>query len=304
MNRITLSFGYDTERPYGRFADSPEGKEFRKNQLDYLFRLKEIARREEISRTYFILGHYMEKCLDDFSLETIREIFDKDDILTDLQQHTYSHPVFREIHGRDKNETVSPESFVEDMKKGHRVVSEILDTDITGLRTPVGYPRDLGDTAVILEGLHRLDYRFVSSDLKTETGWEGMLTRERQPHAYAAAGYPGIFEIPAHGPMDVVFTREKALQFYQREPERGQQILERYLTLFAEAMKLASQTVSISICLCLHPWAAMEYDPDFNIIRSLADAARKKKFGVITYKQVAENTLQQSPGVQTGSTSS
>jgi|GEM_PF-4386292 len=304
MNRFTLSFGYDTERPYGRFAGSPEGKEFRKRQLDYLFRMKETAGREEISRTLFILGHYLEKCLDDVGLNTIREIFDKEDTLMDLQQHTYSHPVFREIYGRDNKEVVSPENFVEDMKKGHQVVSEILDINLTGLRTPVGYPRDLSDLPVILEGLHRLGYRFVSSDLKTETGWEGPLTQERLPHPYAAAGYTEIIETPSHGPLDVVFTKEKALQFYQREPERGRQILDRYLTLLAEAGKLASEAGSVSVCLCLHPWAAMEYDPDFELLLSLADAARKKGFGVITYKQAAEIARKHFSTAQTGSTSS
>ncbi|MGB5498203.1 MAG: hypothetical protein WBM77_04695, partial [Maribacter sp.] len=46
---------------------------------------------------------------------------------------------------------------------------------------------------------------------------------------------------------------------------------------------------TLSIALCLHPWAAMEYDPQLEIHKRIIDSARSKGFEIKTYGQVADS---------------
>ena len=45
---------------------------------------------------------------------------------------------------------------------------------------------------------------------------------------------------------------------------------------------------TISVALCLHPWAVMEYDPQLEVHKRIMDSARSKGFEIKTYGQVAD----------------
>ena len=55
MKNKILSFGYDTERPYGNLADTEKGRAFRQKQLVFVRKLNGMFEEQNCPRTFFIL---------------------------------------------------------------------------------------------------------------------------------------------------------------------------------------------------------------------------------------------------------
>ena len=100
MTQKILSLGFDTERPYGEFAIGPQASDLRRRQLDFVRKINRVYDSEGAARTFFILGQYLYSCLKDVDESTLRAIYDHDNPLIEVQQHSYSHPIFREIQDR------------------------------------------------------------------------------------------------------------------------------------------------------------------------------------------------------------
>jgi peptidoglycan/xylan/chitin deacetylase (PgdA/CDA1 family) len=293
MAEIFLSFGYDDERPYGSWADTPAGRELRKKNLDLVTRLTKTLDSEHMPRTFFLLGHYVERCIDDFSADTLRGIYNVDNPLNDLQQHTYSHQVFRKIPFSPDRRIITPVEFIADVKRANQVLGDILSITPKGLRTPVGYSQDLSDMPEILQGLDALRFCYVSSDLQGRGVFEAAFTADRQPHAYDNAGHPDLVEIPCHGFQDSVFTMEQATKLLNRDkPHNAEEIFVHYAEVFDKAQKMASETGNaVYVSLCMHPWAVAEYDPELKIHRRLIEDARNRGMSIISYSDVADRIL-------------
>jgi len=286
---ITLSFGYDTERPYGDLAKTDKGKAIQRTEVGTCEKLTKLFDREKVPRTFFILGSFLESCADHIPLEELRSVFDKKNSLTEIQQHSYSHQVFRPIEGRNDKKIMTPQEFGADLEKANQVLEDILIVKPTGLRTPLGYPQDLTDQPGILAELQQLGFRYVSSDLRgTSSSYRAFLTKERQPHTYAHVGFSNIVEIPSHGWQDAIFTVEHAQKMLQRKPDSADEIVAHYSELFNIAETLEQKQVSIA--LCLHPWAVAEYDPQLEIHKHLVDAARNKGIRIASYGEIAFDT--------------
>ncbi|MBS3151254.1 polysaccharide deacetylase family protein [Candidatus Woesearchaeota archaeon] len=289
MSNVILSLGYDTERPYGIFADSYNGKQFRREQLRFINRLSDFLDEENVPRTFFILGDYLEKCLRDFSKDELRGIYCRSR-LNDIQQHSYSHLIFRRIKRNEGKPIVSWQQFVDDVEKANQTLKKILDIDPIGLRTPMGYHHDLSDLPEMVEALSKTGLRFVSSDLRGEDSIEAKLTHQRQPHTYNNIGYNNIVEIPSHGWHDDIFTAEKAHKYLKQTPSDPEEILQHYTSLMKSAIEMSRDKL-IYISLCLHPWAVMEYDPELQIHKGIIDKTRELQIKIIPYKRIAEEVL-------------
>lgn len=290
---VKLSLGYDTERPHGTLAQTTAGKLFRKEQLLYVRRLLDLLDKLIAPRTLFILGDYLERCLDQFSIEYLRETYNPANHLNDLQQHSYSHKPLRKLRGFEglvlNSSVMSIDEFTHDLERANRIISEILGVVPCGLRTPYGYERDLSDMPEMLRRLKSLGLNFVSSKLRSRKNpLYAQLSLESQPHTYAEVGFPDIVEIPSHGWQDVIFTTEKALLFLHRKPDKPGEIFQYYSELFRKASDLSEYGQPIYLCLCLHPWSAMEYDPELEIIRKTIEMARSMEIEIVSYRQVAE----------------
>ena len=285
MGRVYLSLGYDTEKPTG-MVNTKKGKEALKRKLAFMKeKLVETLDNLDAPRTFFILGYHMKDSLRVFPKTTLREIFNKDNPLTEIQQHTYTHLIFREIDGRPVS---TPEEFYEDVKKANQLITKVLGVTPNALRTPLGYPEDLSDMPEILEGLKLLGFQYVSSELRSyESPIKGPLNHDKQPHRYENVGYPDIVEIPSHGWQDVIFLREYA-ELFNEKIRTPDEIVEHYIGLFNKAEKMANEKSPVFVSLCLHPFAVMEYDPQMEIHKRIIDAAREKKIRLLTYGEVAE----------------
>ena len=49
-------------------------------------------------RTFFILGHYLESCLNKYDIDSLQEVYDRNNPLVEIQQHSYSHQIFMKCH--------------------------------------------------------------------------------------------------------------------------------------------------------------------------------------------------------------
>lgn len=247
MTKKYLAFGYDTERPYGALALSEEGREFRKGQIGFVRRMNAMFDEKDVPRTYFLLGNYLESCLLDFDKGCLRTIYNKENPLIEIQQHTYSHPIIRPIKGRLDKHVFTPKQFGMDVKMAAELINEILGVQTFGLRTPIGYHQDLSDKPQILEELRNHGIKYVSSHLRSERTLEGPLTKDRQPHDYNNIMFPELIEIPSHGWQDVVFTKEKAKIFLEREPDGPEEIIHHYSKLFSKANDIDLPIVTIAL---------------------------------------------------------
>lgn len=286
---VILSFGYDTERPYGEWAKTGEGKDFRKKQINFIQKLTNLLDKENVPRTFFILGNYLDLCLEEFSKEELRKIYNKDNFLNDLQQHSYSHQVFRKIEGREDKKVLTVEEYGYDLKKATEVLFEVLGVIPNGLRIPLGHCGDLTDMPNILLELDKLKLNYVSSDLKGINSFDGPLTLERQPHNYGHVGFKNIVEIPSQGWQDVFFTEQMNEKRPGNCPNTFKQILNHYISLLDKAKEISNKSKKdIYISLCLHPQSVMEYDPDLEIHKNLIDYARKNYVTILSYNDVAK----------------
>ncbi len=290
MAQKVLSLGFDTERPYGNFAYTPEGKDLRKKQIEFVAKINEEYDKLGAPRTFFILGHYLDASLDEFSQEHLQQIYDKSNLLIELQQHSYSHLIFRPIKGRD-DAVVGAGEFIEDLSNANETIEKILDVKPDGLRVPIGYDQDMSNQTEILQGLKKLGIRYISSVTRSKDSMNAPFGKDKQPHHYGKEEYPDIAEIPSHGWQDAIFTPENTRKLLQKGPFSPKGIIEHYEGLFADARKINSDFVSVG--LSLHPWAMMEYDPKLEIHKHLIGSAREKGFEIVTYGKVADIVLSQ-----------
>jgi peptidoglycan/xylan/chitin deacetylase (PgdA/CDA1 family) len=199
----TLLIGYDTESaavgeglarfigpevPQYRYALDPDTA---KRGVRLLARLHESL---EAPCTFFVCGRTLLHALDAIEPLAASDLFD-------IQQHTYSHVVFRDVRYRaagSATEAVLPETPRVALREELRFTSELirsyLGRECIGLRTPFGYYRGLRGRADLLEIIRDTGHRFVTSWGRNEQN--GNPTPWVQPFAYAEEGFAEILEIP------------------------------------------------------------------------------------------------------------
>ena len=280
-----LSLGFDDERPYGNLAETQVGKDFLNRKIDFLGRMNEAFDAAAIPRTHFLLGAYIEAARSSLGEEVLQAMYPATNPLLDLQQHSHSHGVYEPLAGVEKN-PMTAEQYIADIWRASDVIEAVIGVRPQGLRTPYGYDHDLSGRSDILGGLRHAGIHFVSSDLGSKQTLAGEMTAERQPHSYAREGFPDIVEVPAHGLQDVVYTREKAQQlFNQDKPPSSEEAFQQYDAVLGRALQLNAE--KISVALCLHPWAVMEYDPKLELLLRIVERAREKGFQILHYRAVA-----------------
>ena len=286
MTDLHLSLGFDDKRPYGALAETPAGKAFQQRKLAFVGKMNKCFDEAGVPRTHFILTSYLEACRRDVGATFLRKVYPKKNPLLDLQQHSHSHGIMEALHGVNRP-VMTAQEYIDDIGRAGELMHDILDVRPTGLRTPYGYEQDLSHRGDILTGLRDVGIEYVSSDLGMKDTLEGALTAQRQPHTYAHVGFPDIVEVPAHGLQDVVFTPEKAKQLFGKDqPPSAEEAFLHFDALLDQAKTIEAQRVSVA--LCLHPWAVMEYDPELALLLRITESARRKGFEVLSYRAVAD----------------
>ena len=193
--------------------------------------------------------------------------------LFDVQQHTYSHLLFREVAYETINMAASPRiAIAEELAFTSDLIRRLLGVEVVGIRTPFGFYRGLCERPDLLEIVHDAGLRYVSSWLRNEhnqnpTDWE-------QPFAYEKEGFPDILEIPSQFWLDAIWFDVHGwgagVRF--RDALRGavDEVVERDLVYAA----------------CFHDWAVLSADEgSTGWIRGFLEYALERGVEVTTYTE-------------------
>jgi peptidoglycan/xylan/chitin deacetylase (PgdA/CDA1 family) len=146
----------------------------------------------EAPATFFLCGRTLLHALDAIEPLAASPLFD-------LQQHTYSHPVFRDVrYQAGSGIALIPETpavaLREELAFTADLIRRYLGRECVGLRTPFGYYRGLRDRPDLLSIVQESGHRYVTSWGRNEEN--GNPTPFVQPFAYAEEGFPELLEMP------------------------------------------------------------------------------------------------------------
>jgi peptidoglycan/xylan/chitin deacetylase (PgdA/CDA1 family) len=275
----TLLIGYDTESaavgeglarflgpdvPQYRAALDPETT---RRGVALLARLHEEL---EAPCTFFLCGRTLLHALDAIEQLAASPLFD-------IQQHTYSHVVFRDVRYQAEGaeaEAVLPETphvaLREELALTSELIRKYLGRDCIGLRTPFGYYRGLRGRPDLLEIVRDTGHSFVSSWGRNEEN--GNPTPWVQPFAYADEGFPELVEIPFQFWLDGIWFDVNGY---------GEGVA------FRRALQAAVDEVveqDLVFATAFHEWCAVEANEEgTGWIRGLVERARERGVEVMSY---------------------
>lgn len=276
----TLLIGYDTESAavgegLARFIgpDVPQylcalDPETTRRGVSLLRKLHEEL---EAPCTFFLCGRTLLHALDAIEPLAASELFD-------LQQHTYSHVVFREVHyqplGSDAPEAVlaetPPVALREELAVTAELIRKYLGRECIGLRTPFGYYRGLRGRPDLLGIIQETGHRFVTSWGRNEQN--GNPTPWVQPFTYDEEGFPGLLEIPFQFWLDGIW-------FDAHGYDQG--------AGFRAALEGAIDEIADTdtvFATAFHEWCAVEANEEgTGWIRGLIEHARRRDVTVMSY---------------------
>jgi peptidoglycan/xylan/chitin deacetylase (PgdA/CDA1 family) len=232
--------------------------------------LERLHRELEAPCTFFVCGRTLLHALD-----ALEPLADSD--LFDIQQHTYSHVVFRDVRYRplgSDTEAMLPETphvaIREELAFTSDLIRRHLGRECVGLRTPFGYYRGLRDRPDLLRIVDETGHRYVTSWGRNEQN--GNPTPWVQPFTYAEEGFPQILEIPFQFWLDGIW-------FDAHGYDKG--------SAFRDALRRAIDEVverDLVFATAFHEWCAVAADEEgTGWIRGLIEYARECGVEIMTY---------------------
>ena len=261
---------YDFERYGNPLLDTnhPNNLIDRKYALTGLELILKIHKKYEVGGTVFVLGKLLELCKNE-----IIKLISKYKI--DIQQHTYSHILFKE----DLNRSRKPASLSEikhEIKITNELIKDCLDVDVIGLSTPIGYYEGLKSEKEVLKFLKREGFKFVKSDSRDMgnklPGPFVINGKIKQPYFYNN----GIFELTGQGWHDCVI---KGLIPHELPPKIASTPIEE-LSYYLNDLKVAQNNQNQIYSPSFHPWSIAMRDPTGYVIESLIKYSIKNNIAV------------------------
>lgn len=250
-----LVLTYDFER-YGNPSlpiNHPKNMQDRTFALRGLKLILKIHKKHNIGGTIFILGKLIELCN-----KEIKKLFSKYSI--DIQQHTYSHILFK----KDKYRRKIPASLIEikrEIKITNDLIKKYLEVDVIGLSTPIGFYNGLKDEREILKILKNEGIKFIKSDSRAPgnelPGPFIVNGKLKQPYFYEN----GLLELTGQGWHDCVIKGLVPHEMPKKIVKNPVEELRYYINDLKFAIKNA-----LIYSPTFHPWSIAMKDPNGFVI--------------------------------------
>ncbi len=276
---VKLVLTYDLER-YGNPSletNHPQNLQDRKYALFGLELILKIHKKHNVGGTVFVLGKLLELCKNE-----VIKLFSTYKI--DIQQHTYSHILFKE----DKNRFKAPANLSDikhEIKITNNLIKDYLEVDVIGLSTPIGYYRGLKSEKEVLKFLKKEGLKFIKSDSRDiENKLPGPFVvngKVKQPYFYSN----GIFELTGQGWHDCVI---KGLIPHEMPPITANNPFEE-LPYYINDLKIAQSNQNQIYSPSFHPWSIAMRDPTGYVIESLIKYCIKNNIVVTSAKDFYMN---------------
>jgi peptidoglycan/xylan/chitin deacetylase (PgdA/CDA1 family) len=265
----TLCIGYDVE------SDNP------KTTRLFLDAMVKVHESHDAPCTLFIKGKTLEK-----NKKQIKALLGNS--LIDIQQHTYTHLIFKridcyidnidpkmgikhEIYGN--NEPIN--IIKEDVEKATSVFKQALGIFPIGLTTPYAFYQGLTDRPDILKVLHDAGIRFMRSWGRNEAGY-CPVPLDVQPFFYTDQGFPDMLECPVNGWQDCIWREANGYTA-------------RWDTQFNSDLDATRNGGYIA--LCQHDWSSIQQDQNMSMTAAIIDHARENGASILHYQALYDREL-------------
>jgi len=294
---VNVLYGFDTERPWRPNArrDLTKADGERERNLDAVARIGSLMDSYGAGRTFFILGDYIELSEGVVGGDHLRQVFQPENPLVEIGQHTHNHVIVAPIKTRPDRNPVGSVELESELRKANSSLHKVFGIEaVYGLRTPLGYVHgtlnDFPDVTNVIKGS---GLKYVSSSLRNaEWGINAPLKENgqlRQPFNYAN----GLLEVPSHGWQDSAFTGASKTQGTDDFPTTVGEIGDHYIGLIRDAIqeagRLSGDPQPFFVGLCLHPWAIRRYDPNLEVLTRLLDFTSENDMENESYKSVLDS---------------
>lgn len=266
-----LILTYDFER-YGNPSletNHPKNIQDRRFALSGLEVILRIHKKYDVDGTVFILGKLLELCN-----KEIKTILSKYSI--DIQQHTYSHILFKKDKWRS-NEPASLMEIKNEIKLTKDLIKEYLGVEAIGLTTPVGFFNGLRDEIGILQILKEEGIKFIKSDSRApENELPGPFIvngKLKQPYFYEN----GILELTGQGWHDCIIKGLVPHELPQKIVDNPVDELKYYINDLDFALRN-----NLVYSPTFHPWSIAMKDPKGFVIDNLIKFAIKNNVEIIS----------------------
>src|SRR3989344_50420 len=107
---VQIAISLDIERPYKREGNiTPTDKAEGASNLELLARVNSILDEHDASRTFFVLGGYLDQAANQFGENALKEALRHQDEKVEIAQETYSHPSIATLKTRSEIKPITPE---------------------------------------------------------------------------------------------------------------------------------------------------------------------------------------------------
>lgn len=195
-----------------------------------------------------------------------------EDGMFEMQQHTYSHVLFKpDAWEGGVFKPSPPEALLHELTATSALLNRHLGVDCIGLRTPHGYYQGLADRPDLVAILDEAGIRYVTSWGRNERNGNPT-PLEIQPFWYAEQGYSHILELPFQHWLDGVW-------FEANGPDRGREFLE---VLKEGVDEIVEKDLVYGVCF--HEWAMLRYqEQETGWVRGFMEYALDKGVEVMSY---------------------
>jgi peptidoglycan/xylan/chitin deacetylase (PgdA/CDA1 family) len=245
-------------------------------------RIVEVHRRHDMPATFFITGKALEA-----SGHEYRALLD--DPLFETASHTYSHKSLRDHPFCGP--AVPLAEIAEELSEGKRWVEQVFERPCLGVRPGCGFEEGLRGAPEVLQAVAGSGLRYVSSMLwGTDYSLPAPLS---QPFRYSEDGFPGLWELPAHGWQENLLkdnNRWGPRRLSLWPPEMPEAIPPGFLKTPEEEFALnrifldrAAEESLAFVSLIWHPWSLAEFDPDMEMLELTFRHVRDVGLDACTY---------------------